>query len=403
MADAVAPTAEGAFALSGAIVIDGTGKPALDDAVVAVNNGRITAVGPRASTTIPNGTRVIDVKGKTITPGLWEMHAHAAQIEWAPAYLGAGVTTMRDMGGETVFLTAFRDAIASGKGIGPRLLLAGLVDGDQAEAFGAVTAKTPEQGRTVVDRYHAAGFEQMKLYTLLSPDIAAAIVARAHELKMTVTGHVPTSLGITRAVEAGMDHVAHMPLNGDPASPEAKRVIALLAQRRTVIDPTLPWNELLGHAPATTIESFEPGFALAPQPLTFSYRSVTNNVDEATAASRMNNQLALVKAMHEAGVPIVAGTDAGIPGHSLLRSLELYVRAGLTPMEALRSATAVAAKSMGMDGEAGTIEPGKRADLLILDANPLTDIANIRKSRFVVAAGRMYQTADAWRAAGFGR
>ena len=393
--------ASGTFALTGGILIDGTGRAPLERATVLVRDGRIAAVGPDRAIAIPRGTRVLDIKGRTVIPGLWDMHAHASQIEWAPAYLGAGVTTIRDMGGELQYLTAFRDTLANGGGAGPRVLLAGVVDGDSPEGFGAVTAATPEQGRTIVDRYHAAGFEQMKLYTLLQPPVVNAIVGRARELGMSVTGHVPRSLGIGLAIEAGMDHVAHMPVGGDPASADAQGVIKLLAGRHTVIDPTLPWNELLGRASTTPIETFEPGITSVPEPLVASYRSVANDVDAATAKARLNRQLAAVKAMRDANVPIVAGTDGAIPGFSLLRSLELYVESGLTPMEALQAATLVSAKAMRLDAETGTVETGKRADLVVLDADPLANISNIRKSRWVVASGRMYEVAALRKSAGF--
>jgi imidazolonepropionase-like amidohydrolase len=298
-------------------------------------------------------------------------------------------------------LTAVRDAIAAGTSLGPRMFLAGLVDGEAPDAFGVVTASTPEQGRAIVDRYHAAGFDQMKLYSLLQPPVVEAIVSRAHELQMRVTGHVPTALGITRAVEAGMDHVAHMPVGGDPDSPEVRAVVQLLARHQTVVDPTVPWNELLGRAPQTNVGSFEPAFRFMPPPLTFNYESVTNQVDAPTAKARLTRQLAIVKALHDAGVPIVAGTDGGIPGYSVLRSIELYVEAGLTAMQALESATSVAAKAMQADADTGTIEVGKRADIVILQANPLIDISNIRSTRWVIAGGRMYESAALLRAAGF--
>ena len=397
----VPPIADRAFALAGARLIDGTGRAPIDDSIVAVRNGRVIAAGPRASTPIPSDLRVIDVKGATIAPGLWDMHAHAAQIEWLPAYLAAGVTTFRDMGGEQPFLTAIRDAVASGKGLGPRVLLAGLVDGDAAGAFGAVVAATPSEGRAVVDRYKKLGFDQMKLYSLLQPDVVSAITARAHELGMSVTGHVPTALGLTRAVEAGMDHIAHLPINGDPQSPQNRATIELLAKKKIVFDPTLPWNELLGHAPETALESFEPGFAHAPPALLANYRSVKSDTDAATAKRRVRDSETMVKALFDAGVPIVAGTDGALPGYSLLRSIEMYVEAGMTPMQAIESATRVSAESMGLAKDSGTIEAGKRADLIVLNADPLAQISNIRKLRWVVANGRVLEPAKLWAAAGF--
>jgi hypothetical protein len=329
------------------------------------------------------------------------MHAHASQIEWAPAYLAAGVTTVRDMGAEQAFITAFRDTVATGKGLGPRLLLAGLVDGPGEGGFGATIAATPQEGRAIVDRYHAARFEQIKLYSLLQPDVVAAIVSRAHELGMTVTGHVPAALGIAKAVEAGMDQVAHMPINGDPASPEVSALIALLAGRRTVIDPTLPWNELLGHAPETAPHAFESGFRLAPPSLALNYRSVSNATDAATARRRVLDSGRMVKALFDAGVPIVAGTDGAVPGLSLLRSLELYVEAGLTPMQALQSASLVPAKAMGLERESGTLAPGKRADFVVLDADPLRDITGIRAVRWVSTGGRLMAVPGLRSLAGF--
>jgi imidazolonepropionase-like amidohydrolase len=397
----VAPIAEGHFAITGARLIDGNGGPPVEDAAMVVNNGRIAAIGPRASVSIPRGIRTIDARGATIVPGLWDMHGHTSQIEWAPASLAAGVTTVRDMGAEQPLITAFRDSIAGGKGLGPRLLLAGLVDGAGDGGFGATIAATPDEGRAIVDRYRAARFEQMKLYSLLQPAVVSAIVARAHELGMSVTGHVPTALGTARAVEAGMDHVAHMPINGDPASPETRALIDLLAKRKTVVDPTLPWNELLGHAPETRIEQFEPGFPQANPSLALNYLSVTNNTDAATARRRVVDGQRMLKALFDAGVPIVAGTDGAIPGHSLLRSLELYVEAGLTPMQALQSATIVPARAMGLQKESGTLEPGKRADFSVLDADPLRDISNTRRVRWVAADGRVLAPSRLWPLAGF--
>jgi imidazolonepropionase-like amidohydrolase len=397
--------AERDFALVGARIVDGTMRPPIDDGTLVVRGGRIAAVGLRANVTVPAGVRTIDVRGKTIIPGLWDMHAHVALPEWGPAYLGVGVTTARDMGGEQQFLVAFRDAITAGHVVGPRLLLAGLVDGSGPEAFGTVYADTPEQGRAVVDAYHAAGFQQMKLYTLIKPEVAGAITRHAHEVGMTVTGHVPRAMTLASMIDSGADNVAHLPVRGDTSSATVRAQIQMLAAKHVVIDPTVSWNELLGHSKESPLVSFQPGFAGAPWPLRASYGSVGNcrslaslgmtcNAGDSAMANRaVRAQLAVIKALHGAGVRIVAGTDYGLPGFSLLRELELYVEAGLSPLEAIRAATAVPAEVMGLSGDAGTIETGKRADLVVLDSDPLADIHNVRSGRWVVADGRIFDMA----------
>jgi imidazolonepropionase-like amidohydrolase len=128
---------------------------------------------------------------------------------------------------------------------------------------------------------------------------------------------------------------------------------------------------------------------------------VRNAVDSAAANRSLRSQLALIKALHEGGVRIVAGTDYGLPGFSLLRELELYVETGLTPLDAIRTATAVPADVMGLSADAGTIETGKRADLVVLDADPLADIHNLRRGRWVVAGGRMFEMSALRRAVHF--
>lgn len=404
---ATVPTASGTYALSGARIITGDDVPPIEDGVVWVRNGRIAGVGHRASAQLPAGVRVIDVAGSTIIPGLIDMHAHASQIEWAPAYLAAGVTTIRDMGGESAFLTAFRDEIASGRGLGPRVELAGLVDGPGDGGFGTVMASTPEEGRAIVDRYHADGFGQMKLYSLVQPDVVSAITARAHALKMTVTGHVPTALGLEKSVLAGMDQIAHLSVR-QPGTPESDRILALLADRQTVIDPTQAWGELLGRPREVRAESIEPGIALAPYSLAANYRSVINtprsaspSATPAPAVMPAPRPPSILKVLLDRGVPIVAGTDGALPGYSLLREVELYVAAGFTPVQALQAATRVSARALGRDADVGTIAVGKRADLVVLTGNPLTDISALRRTRAVIANGKMYEPGALWRLAGF--
>lgn len=395
--------ASGTVAFTGATLVDGTGKPAIPNATIVTRDGRIIAAGPAASTPAPKDATVIDARGKTIVPGLWDMHAHLHQMEWIPVYLAAGVTTVRDMGNELPFITGLRRSLEQGKSRGPHLVLAGLIDGGGPNAFGALSASTPDEGRAIVRRYHDLGFEQMKLYSLLSPAVVGAVCDEAHKLGMTVTGHIPNSLTLLAAVDSGMDQVAHLPLRGDPQSAEVRQQIAHLKQRGTVIDPTASWGEIGGHSTAEPLESFQPVTAHLP-PAFLASRAAgwgSATVDTATAHARLARTLTLIGALHDAGVPVVVGTDEGVPGFSVYREMELYVRAGFSPMDALRAATAVPAAAMRMEHEVGTIEPGKRADLLVLDANPLVNISNIRRVHSVMANGVLYDPVSAWKAAGF--
>ncbi len=393
----------GKVALVGATLVDGSGRAAIPDATVIVADGLIVSAGPSATTPVPFDTKTFDVRGKTIVPGLWDMHAHLHQIEWIPVYIAAGVTTVRDMGNELPFIVALRDAVDSGRVTGPHIHLAGLVDGDGPNAFGAFSANTPQEGRAIVRKYHDLGFEQMKLYDLLSPAVVAAICDEAHSLGMSVTGHLPRSLSVTAAVDSGMDQFAHLPVRGDPSGEATKSVIAYLKAHGTVIDPTESWNEIGGHSRDESVQAFQPVLQHLPPP--FVQFRVANwgsaTVDPPTAHTRLQSSLATIRALHTAGVPIVAGTDEGIPGFSVYREMELYVMAGFSPMDALRAATSVSAAALHLEKEVGTIAPGLRADLLVLDKNPLDDISNIRTSRYVMKDGRMFENSALWRVAGF--
>src|SRR4029077_3852720 len=182
-----------AIAITGGTILDMTARTPIVGTVVVVD-GRITAVGPSGRVAVPPGATIVNAAGKTVMPGLWDMHAHFEQVEWGPIYLAAGVTTIRDVGNELEFIVAARDAVAAGKGIGPRMLLAGIIDGPGSNGLGAVRAASPEEARQRVDRYHDAGFTQIKIYSSVSLDVLRAITAEAHRLGMTVTGHVPEGM-----------------------------------------------------------------------------------------------------------------------------------------------------------------------------------------------------------------
>jgi imidazolonepropionase-like amidohydrolase len=391
----------GAFAIVGATLIDGTTKPPLPDAVLIVRDGRISGVGAANAVPVPAGLPVVDGKGLFVLPGLWDMHAHVGQADWAPTYLASGVTTIRDMGGEFEFLTRFRDAIDKGAP-GPRVLLAGLVDGPGDRAFGAVTAATPDEGRAVVRRYHAARFQQIKIYSLVPIETVKAIVAEAHRLGLTVTGHVPAGMTAHSAVEAGFDSLAHMPLRGSPGSDEAAIGLAFFRQHKTVLDPTQSWNELGGHPASVALDAFLPGVSALPAPLKRMFDSMPGgNAEPAAWRARLVDSARLLKQAVDAGLLVVAGTDKGVPGFSLHRELELYVAGGMTPLQAIQTATIMPARAMKLDKDVGTIETGKRADLVLLSADPLASISNVRAVRWVVANGRLYDPAALWKAAGF--
>jgi len=413
------------LAIVGGTLIDGTGAVPVPDATVIVHDGRIVAVGPRNKVKIPHKAYVVDAKGKAILPGLWDMHAHFEQVEWGPIYLAAGVTTVRDCGNEFEFITAVRDAIAQGHGLGPRLLLAGIVDGTGPMAIGVPRVDTPEQAREWVDRYHAAGFQQMKIYSSVKLDEIKAVADEAHRVGMTVTGHIPEGLNAYQAIDAGQDQINHIiyvvdimhaPFpanisradrmkalaNLDLASPEAEKALAFLKEHHTVVDPTLAVFEFFTATTAKPPASFEPGVSkvapeLAEQLTDVEPPNQFSEIEEKV----FRKEVAAVGALHREGIPVVAGTDQTVPGYSLHREMELYVQAGFTPMEAIQAATIVPARVMGLDQELGTVEKGKRADLILINGDPLSDIRNTRNVEWVITNGVMYHTAELWQSVGF--
>lgn len=425
LADRFAPERTGPLVIAHARLIDGTGRPPIPDSAVLVDGGRIEAVGPFARVPIPTGAAVLDASGRTVLAGLWDMHAHFQQVEWGPVYLAAGVTTVRDCANEFEFITSVRDAIAAGQGLGPRIVAAGVVDGPGPLMVGVARVESPEDAEAWVERYHAAGFAQIKVYSSIRLEALEAITRSAHRRGMTVTGHVPEGITVEQAVRAGMDQINHVHFllgsiagpfaegasrddrlravaSVDLDSPRARDLLALLRQHGTVIDPTLAVLELSTVSTAKPAISFEPGSAKVPSEIGGRLAS-PGPPSERTALQEQafRKCLAMVGALHRAGVPIVAGTDQAVPGHSLHREIELYVEAGLAPSEALRSATVVPATILGLTDESGTVEAGKRADLVIVDGNPLERISDIRRVTTVLANGRPYSPADLWTSVGF--
>lgn len=425
MAKGISGVRSDLIAVVNGTLIDGTGKPPVTNATVVIENGKIIAAGPRAQVKFPKRAKIIDAAGKTILPGLWDMHAHFEQVEWGPIYLAAGATTVRDCGNELEFITAVRDAIANGRGLGPRILAAGVVDGSGPFGIGVERVDNPEQAKQWVDRYHELGFQQIKIYSSVKLENISAITAEAHRLGMTVTGHIPEGMDAYQGVNAGMDQINHVqyvanimrkPLaadakrterieasaNVDLSSPEARRAIEFLKAHGTVIDPTLVVFEGFTVGPDRTLASLEPGVAhVAPE---LAVQFAGGGVPEAFRAAirqQFSKYVEIVGALHKAGIPIVAGTDQSVPGYSLYRELELYVEGGFTPMEAIQSATIVPARVMKLDAELGTVEAGKGADLILVDGNPLENIHDIRNVKTVITGGVAYDCAGLWKSVGF--
>jgi hypothetical protein len=277
------------IAIIGGAMIDGSGRPPLSDAAIVIEDGRIVKVGRRAESAIPKDAFVIHAEGKTVLPGLWDVHAHYSHVEFGPVYLANGVTNVRDVVNEIDFIPTIRNALNAGMGIGPHIYFAGIIDGTGPRTMGAVVADSPDEAVAVVNRYHVLGALQIKIYSSVQPELVPVITETAHRLGMTVTGHVPRNMDVFQAIPAGMDQINHItyvlqgflppeqrsgfaqnPIQGvstfDFKSPEVQREIALLKDHGTVVDPTVALRELLAHPLTKPVREFESGIDhLAPQ------------------------------------------------------------------------------------------------------------------------------------------
>ncbi len=403
------------IAIRGGTVIDVVNKIAIPNSVVLITDGLIKKVGKEGEVDIPVNAQIINAKGQTILPGLWDMHAHFEQAEWGPAYLAAGVTTVRDCGNEFGYINAIQNAIDYGEGIGPKILKAGIIDGKGPYALGIVQADTKDEAIKAVARYKENGFVQIKIYSSVKPAIVKAICGEAHRLGLTVTGHIPNGMTLQQGVDSGMNMVNHaqyvyarMKRNKDRSVDFQDSVsiaaIEFIRQHHVVIDPTLGVYELSFRSVKDNITTMEPGFYTLPLPLQTLYKNTGVEPSQVAAVTPiMESMKQIVKRLHDEGVIIVAGTDMGFPGYSLARELELYVEAGLTPIEAIQTATIVPAGVMGLARSKGSIEVGKQADLIIVEGDPLLNIRDIRKVTAVIKEGRVYDPAKLHQLVGFNK
>jgi len=412
-------------ALVGGDIITGLDDHPEKDMTLIVEGGLIKAMGPRKDIGIPEDAQVIDVTGKILMPGLWDMHAHSNQVQWAPAYLAGGVTTIRDNGNELEFATAFRDAIALDGKMGPEILLAGMTDGPGIKGNGIIRATNPEQAREVVAMYHQHGYKQIKIYTSIEPEILTVLSEEAHKLGLTVTGHIPSAVGSAKeAVEGGMDQLSHRGrflsiLFPDKTLSELSQyylteheisrdrlmaAIQFYSEHGTVLDPTIGLDVVRALPKGVPIEAVEPDAGRMAHELYESkrYRSGLPLKRAQRAKEDYIKAMEVIGEFHRAGIPVVAGTDNIVPVFSLYLELETYHRyGGLSPLEAIKTATIIPAKVMRMDGRTGTLEIGKEADIAILEENPLENISNIRTVTAVMTNGKYYDSEPLWEAADF--
>jgi imidazolonepropionase-like amidohydrolase len=435
---AVAQSARDAklLAITRVTVIDATGAAPKPDMTVTIRGGRIAEIA-RASRKVPQGVQVIDGRGKFLIPGLWDMHVHTNFGDWLPdgaeiilpLFVANGITGVRDMGGDLHQLIDWRNQIDAGKILGPRMVISGpMVDGAPPHFPASMPVSTAAEGRTAVDDLKQGGADFIKVQSYIPRDAYFAVADESKKQGITFVGHVPDAIRASEASNAGQKSIEHYTgifegcstkedelLKGPKgprrvletySEPKCAALIALLAKNGTWQVPTLVWER--GQWLIDDMDlSQSPGAKYAAASLrNTTYKkftaSIMKELDTDPVAYRRQfvaKELEMTLAMHRAGVPLMAGTDTAagvyvIPGFSLHQELELFVKAGLTPMEALQTATLNPAKFLGRTNDLGTVEAGKLADLVLLDSNPLDDIRNTQKISAVVLRGRYFSRAD---------
>jgi imidazolonepropionase-like amidohydrolase len=387
--------------------------------IVDVTNGRlqprmaITVEGKRiarieAASRATRAAATLDGTGMFVIPGLWDMHIHAhftndtarfrsTSEVMLPLFIVNGVTGVRDLGSNLEATLSVRDSVAAHQLIGPRMLVSGpMIDGPTSRYAAAIKVSTPDEARAAVRMLKERGVDMLKTQTLIPRDAYFAMADEANRLGIPFEGHVPREITAMEAVTARQRSFEHMIGVTDTST----ALIAALAKNRVWQCPTVVNS--VGTA-ADLIN--DPGLPFWLRASVEGWRRAAVSRLEASDSAqrafdeRVTRRLGLIKKLHDAKVPLLAGTDAPagydlVPGTSLHRELQLFVRAGLTPLEALQTATLNPAVFFGKTAEWGTVAPGKVADLVLLSRNPLVDIANTRSIVAVVADGRYYSTRE---------
>ena len=411
---------------------DADAKRFIERQTVLTLDGKIASVGTEADL-LPAGTREIDGTGKTLVPGLWDSHMHVSDDFNALSELALGVTSFRNPGGTIELAQSQRTRRAEGTLLAPEVFTSVIVDGKgPLAAQGSMVVSSEAEAIAAVRKIKAAGMTGVKFYTSMTPAWIPPAAAEAHKLGLHVHGHIPAGMRTLDAINAGYDEITHiyfatmqaMPAevvaksNGlmrllgpgkyfkdvDFNAEPTKTVIATMAKRHIVLDPTLVVVESVLMAKAGTVgAAYVPFVGTLPAATERSFKSgplplPAGTTSDDTARS-FHHMVDYVPVLFKAGVPIVAGTDGS--GLELVRELELYVEGGMTPAEALSTATIAAARNVGVDKRTGSIVAGKEADLLLVDGDPSRNIGDLRYVSAVMLDG-VWLDGDALRqAAGF--
>lgn len=401
----------------------------LDDMAVRVSDGRISAVGEVGQLSC-EGVQTLDGGGRTLLPGLWDMHAHVS-IGEGLLNVAAGVVAVRDLANDHDRLMQIRSQMAAGEVVGTDIHVSGFID--QRSPFAAPTGRLAESlddALAMVNWYAERDYPHIKIYSSITPDWVAPMAAAIHAHGMTLSGHIPSGMSAERAVREGFDEIQHInmlflnflagpkddtrtPLRFVRVAEEAAGLdldssavsafIDLLKQRGTVVDPTVTiFDSMFRHRGGEP----DPNYAMIADhmPPTVRRGLLTASFDipedkAATYAASADALLTLIGKLHRAGIPLVAGTDS-IAGFTLHSELELYARAGIPPAEVLRIATLGAAGVVGEDDQMGRIAPGYRAELVLVDGDPLTDLSALRKVVLTLRGNRYYRAAELHQAVG---
>jgi hypothetical protein len=405
----------------------------LTDQTVVTSGKTIAAVGPAGSVKVPAGAKVIDGAGKTLSPGIWDAHMHTGSDLQGLMLLSMGETSARNPGAD-IQPTLLRNArIAKGELLYPTVYSSVLIDGKgPLAAQGGITVSSAEEAIAAVDKAKADGFAAVKFYTSMKPEWLWPAIKEAHKLGLHVHGHIPATLRPKDVIAGGYDEITHINFvimqalpdsvvnidngierfNGpgkyakdvDLAAEPMKSLIAEMAAKRITVDPTLSTFESL-YVPENgdLSPSYAPFVGTMPPQVERGFKEggfkPPAGVTRADWRASYAKLLALTKALHDAGVPIVAGTDGG--GLEIIRELELYVQAGFTTGQALQSATLVPATLVGVGKETGSIAVGKQADLVLVSGDPEANIGDMRHTDWVMSDGALMNADELRQAAGF--